>query len=381
MEIIDPIFNLHKIKFDYLDKWGLVNPSITRANVYINLDNVFKMLINPRVNNFIQASASVDSDTDGYFKQVSRNIVANTINLGQHYRLWLAKHSMESRIVLFWNNPMDSNYINANYIPTYRRDYQDRYHPSMENAHIVSAIKDAMEFCKSCIQYVNEVYLVTSDTIEGSLIPYLLEQEVYQKDGIKTRNILISSSSYDFSYTDYGFVVLVPPMRKKDPYFVTSQNVMEVLKNRAKVSSVISAPSNFVEFLIALLGDHDRNIPSISGVGIVTILKILTQAISEGFITEDTKDIQMLSDILKSDYKEIFQRNYHCTNLEYQYKDLTPLDIHKVVSQLVDNYDEATLNEMNEKYFKLSPIELIRPKSEQVLYDRNPYTSIFSGRK
>lgn len=382
MDIIDPIFNLHKIKFDILDKWNIVDKSISRANVYVNLDNIFKMLITPRLNNFIQASASIDSDTDKYMKLVSRNIVSNVINIGQHYRLYLAKKNIESRIILYWDNPftIPDSYINSKYIPTYRGDYLDKYHPNMENAHVVSIIQDAMEFCEKCIPYVNEVYLIKSGTIEGSLIPYLLDKEVYSKDGSKTKNFIVSTSTYELSYTDYGFTILVPSIRKKDPYFVNSANVIEVLKKRSKVSTTLSVKSNFVEFIISMLGDHDRNIPSITGVGVATILKIISQAIGKGLVSEDTKDINMLSDILKSDYKDIFYRNYHCINLVHQFNDLEVLDIHKIVSQLVDNYDESTLKEMNEKYFKLSPIEIIRPKSEQILYDYNPYNSIFSGR-
>ena len=154
------------------------------------------------------------------------------------------------------------------------------------------------------------------------------------------------------------------------------------MKQKLRVSSVLSVKSNFVEFILSLLGDKDRDIPSILGVGIVTILKMVSTAIDKGLISEDTKDVDMLSGIIKEDYREIFRRNYHCFNLEYQMNDLEPLDIHKITSQLVDKYDEVTLNEMNEKYFKLCPIEIIRPKSEQVLYNDNPYNrSIFANKK
>jgi hypothetical protein len=167
-------------------------------------------------------------------------------------------------------------------------------------------------------------------------------------------------------------------MRKKEPYRVTKDNVIEILKGRARVSSPISTDHNFVEFILSLLGDTDRDIPSIIGIGIVSIIKMLETAVANGLITYNTKDIEMLSGIIKSDYKDIFIRNYHSTSLEYQLKDIEPLDIHKITSSLVDNYDETTLNEMNEKYFKLNPIEIIRPMSEQVLYDHNPYKSIFN---
>lgn len=383
MEMIDPIFNMNKIKFDILDKWNLIDNKTSRVNVYINLDNVFKILLTPRINNFIQASSSIN-DSDDYMNYVTKSIVSNIINLGQHYRLWLAKQSKESRIILFWSNPIESPrlYINSKYNPGYREDYLDKYCISMDNSHIVKAITDAVKFCKTCIQYVNEVYLVESGIVEASLIPYILYKEFYSKDGTSSTNILVSGANYDLSYVSYGFTVLCPSYRKKSPYIVNSNNVIEVMKQKLRVSSVLSVKSNFVEFILSLLGDKDRDIPSILGVGIVTILKMVSTAIDKGLISEDTKDVDMLSGIIKEDYREIFRRNYHCFNLEYQMNDLEPLDIHKITSQLVDKYDEVTLNEMNEKYFKLCPIEIIRPKSEQVLYNDNPYNrSIFANKK
>lgn len=378
MDIIDPIFNLHKIKFELLDKWSLVDKKTDRVNIYINLDNVFKLIITPRTNNFIQAAASVRG-YDDYMRLVSRSLASNIINLGQHYRLWLAKHSIDSRIILYWNYPTPEKFRNNNYVPTYRLDYIGKHSVGMETSHILSALKDAVDFCKDCIQYVNEVYLVSAGEIESSLVPYILNENVYKNDGVSTKNFIISNSPYEYPYVNYGFQLLAPSIKKKAPYRVTKENAIAVLKDRARTSTQLSVNSTFLEFINAILGDHDRNIPSLSGVGIVSILKIINQAIDQGIIGESTKDIDMLKMVMKEDYRDLLESNYRCTNIEYQYKDVEPLDVHKIISQLVDNYDERTLMDMNEKYFKLCPIEIIRPKSEQVLYDRNPYeSSIFA---
>lgn len=379
MEIFDPIFNLHKIKFNVLDSWNLIDAKTDRVNVYINLDNVFKLLINPRTNNFISASASMNEYED-YIRYTSRCLISNIINLGQHYRLWLVKKSIESRIILYWNFPVSEEYNNSKYVPYYRSAYNEKHSLlGIESSHIVKVMNDAVEFCKGCIQYINEVYLINAGKVESSLVPLILDREIYSKDGINTKNFIVSNSVYEYPYVNYGFKILAPSIKKKQPYLITKNNVIEILKGRAGSSSLLSVNTNFLEFIIALLGDHDRSIPTISGVGIVTILKMILTAIDDNQITNDTKDIEMLSGIINDNYKEIFERNYHCTNYEYQLNDIEPLDIHKITSMLIDNYDEVTLNEMNEKYFKKCPIDIIRPKSEQVLYDKNPYSSsIFS---
>ena len=373
--MVDPIFNLHKIKFEILDKWGLVNKQTTQSVVYINLDNVFKLIMTPRINNFVQANASIkgyDECTNRY----SKDIVSNIINLGQHYRLWFAKQGIECKVILYWNYPISETYKNCKYLPTYRSEYNKKYTMNMENSHFLSILDEAVKFCKECINYINEVYLINAHGVDASMVPFILDKEIY-KDKENVKKFIVSNTMYEFPYVNYGFTILSPSIKKKKPYFINKSNVVEVIKERFKSNSVLSVNPNFLEFINAVLGDHDRGIPNLTGVGIVTIMKLIHRAIETGCITENTKDVDMLSGIIKSDFKDIFVRNYHCISFEYQMKDIEPLDIHKIVSSLVDNYDDNTLREMNEKYFKLCPIEIIRPKTEQVLYDTFSQKSIF----
>lgn len=369
MDFVDPIFNMHKVKFDIMDKWQFLDKKATRAIIYINLESVFRILMTPRTSNFIQASASMD--TDDYMKKFSLSLVSNIINLGQHYRLWLTKQNVDSRIILYWNYPIPEEYINQKYIPTYRTTHNERYKGNMEMSCLIECLDEAYQFIQTCIQYVNEVYLVNPGRVESSLVPLLLDREVYQEDGVTNMNILVTTNPYEYSYVDYGFRIISPAIKKKTPLLITDKNVIEALKDKSGVSSVLNAPPDLLEFITAIMGDTDRGLGKISGVGIATVLKLINVAIDKGIITEHTKDVDMLKGVLKKEYAEVFWRNYHCANFEYQLKDVEPLDIHKIKSCLVDNYDETTLNEMNEKYFKLFPIDIIKPKSQQVLYDNN----------
>lgn len=377
MDFLDPIFNAHKIKFDILDKWNLIDKQTTQVNVYINLENVFRLIMTSRTNNFIQAASSMDA---AYRKDVSLSLVSNIINLGQHYRLWLTKHNIDSRILLYWDYPLPESYKNQTYIPHYRSIYQDRYASTMENANILECLIEAYKFLKTCIQYVNEVYLIETGSIESSLIPLVLDRNVYHTDGIRTRNLLVTNSPYEYPYVNYGFTILSTSIKKgKEPIKITNQSAIEVLKQKNSASTTLSVDSNFLEFINAICGDSDRGIPKLSGVGLATILKMISVAITKGLITESTKDIDMLKAILKNDteVQQTFVANYHCTNFEYQLKEIEPLDIHRLEGFLVDKYDENTLNTINEKYFKRFPIEIIKPKSQQILYDTPNTSSIF----
>lgn len=368
MDFIDPIFNMHKIKFEVLDKWRFIDKSITRVIVYVNLENVFKIVMTPRTSNFLQAAASV-VDQDDYLKQFSLSLVSNIINLGQHYRLWLAKQGLDSRIILYWNYPIPENYKNQKYIPTYRTNHNGRYMNRMEVSILLERLEQAYKFLKTCIQYINEVYLIDPGELESSIIPLLLDREVYGKDGSKTLNILVSNNQYEYSYVNYGFTIISPSIKKKVPALINNKNVIDVMKEKAGVSSVLIAPPVYLEFINAILGDSDRNIPKLTGVGIVTILKLINDAISRGKLAEHTKDVDMLRSVLKGEYAEVFDRNYRCTNLEYQLHEVEPVELHRVKSCLIDNFDDNTLQAMNEKYFRRFPIDIIRPKTQQVLYD------------
>jgi hypothetical protein len=372
MDTLDPIFNMYKVKFDTLDSWNILKRDTRRAFVYINLEEVLRQIINAHTNAFVRASASVDEEVD-FTNRYTRAIVSNIINLGQHYRLWLVKHGIESRIIIYWNYPIPEHYKNEKYIPTYRATHNARYQSSMEMEAILGCLEDAYEFLTTCIQYVNEVYCINPLGVESSLVPLVLDQKIYQENNVPTQKFIVSKSLYDFSYVNYGFQVIAPYNKTKR--LITQQNAIDSMKTILRVSSTISTSSNFIECINAFIGDSDRSIPQLlNGVGIVGVIRKILEAIRDGRISEHTKDGEMLASMLSEDYQEIFLRNYYCTSLEHQLREVEPVEIHKIKSCLVDNYDETTLAEMNEKYFKADPIEIVRPRSAQIYSDRTSYT-------
>ena len=62
----------------------------------------------------------------------------------------------------------------------------------METAILLESLERAYKFLKTCIQYINEVYLIDAGQVESSVIPLLLEREVYGKNGSDTLNVLVS---------------------------------------------------------------------------------------------------------------------------------------------------------------------------------------------
>lgn len=359
--MIDPIFHMFKIKHATLDRLKVLDPRMDRVHIYINLESVFNKLINPRVNNYLMAAMRSEDDKN----KLKLSLVSHVINLAQHYRLYCAKHQKESRIILYWNYPISTSYINRKYIIDYRSYYNHKMFRNEECKFLVECIQEAFHVLQKMVQFINEVYLVNGGEVESSVIPSLMEEYVYQDYTDHTQKIIISDSKYDFQYVNYGFTVIESARDKST--IITQGNVIELLKDRMGIKSILTVPNALIPYVICLLGDRYRNIPKLAGVGMSTILKMANMAIQNHLITESTKDVDMLAETISETYREQFRRNYLCTNIEYQKKEVNSLMISLIRQQVVDKFDDRTLKMMNEKYFLHCPIMLVETKTNQVM--------------
>lgn len=360
--MIDPIFHMFKIKHAVLDKLHVLNDEMDRVHIYINLESVFNKLINPRVNNFLVASIKTKEDKT----KLILSLTSHVINLGQHYRLYCSKKGKDSRIILYWNYPVSKDYINRKYIVDYRAYYNHKMGRNQDCYFLTECIGEVFHLLEKLIPFINEVYLINGGRMESSILPSVMEQELYGDYSNHTQKVLISDSKYEFQYVNQeGFTVIESA---KDKSIVINQNnVIEILKERMDIKSILTVPSTLIPFVICLLGDRYRNIPKLAGVGLATILKMANTAIQNNLITASTKDVDMLTAIITDAYKDQFRKNYLCTDIDYQRKELTPLDISNVRQQVVDKFDDRTLRKMNERYFLHCPLMLVDTKTKQVL--------------
>lgn len=354
------MFNARKIKFAVLDKLKILEPQTRRVHVYINLESVFNRIIQSRLNNYIVSCIKEKDDKN----KLELSLISNIINLAQHYRLYFAKCQVDSRIILYWNYPVSANYLNRKYILDYRSYHNHKMFRNEECQFLVECISDIVGLLQKMIAFINEVYLVNGANVESSLIPLLMEENVYS-DYKDAQKIIVSDSKYDFQYVNYGFTVI--ESAKDDSILVTKDNVIDILKERSGIKSQLTVPPTLLPFVTCLLGDRYRNIPKLAGVGLSTILKVANKALDNHAITENTVDVDMLTRIITVQYQEQFRKNYLCTNLSYQLKDVTPLDISLIKSQIVDKFDDRTLKNMNERYFLHCPIMTIDTRTDQEL--------------
>lgn len=356
--MIEPIFNKHKTKFIVLDQLQFIDPNVDRVVVYINLETVLRSLCRPFVNNFATT-------------QISRNelklcLISNIINLAQHYRLYCVKMGKENETILFWNFPINNtHYYNSKYIVNYRENYRDKFYKDANASFLYNLLQDIVNTLYIILPYINEVYMVTSDRVESSLIPYILYKTRYDSNHIQ--NIIISKDMYDLQYVQHGMKVLVP--HSDNSTLVSKSNAIDYLKKIYSIKSDIAVPISQLSFITSLMGDKYRNITKIPGMGLGTILQTLCTGLETLSITETTRNIDTLSSILNPSYRGIFHANYHCTELSYQYNDIKPMDTHMILENFNDKYDDNAVLYMNERYLEKYPLMLVSMKREQILND------------
>lgn len=349
---------MFKTKFVVMDNLGVLDKEADRIDIYINLENIFKVLLSPRVNNYLMATVENDNE----FKI---NLISNIVNIAQHYRLYATKYRKESRVFLYWNYPK-TDFKNVEYISGYREYYNHKMFKNDTCGFIVRNLRDCHEFMTKLFHYINQVYLINGGVVDGSVVPYIVEENIYcTRDNSSVQKIIVSNTKYDFQYVCYGFTVL--ETSKDDSCIITKDNVIDTLKKRMNIKTDMSIPYNLIPFTISLLGDRYRNIPKLSGVGLGTIIKMVNAALDKVLITTQTQDVDMLSKIIAEKFRDQFVKNYLCTYIPRQYDDLTLLEIRKVEEQIVDKFDDNGIDIINEKYFKTAPLMTIKTKKEQII--------------
>lgn len=364
--MIDPIFNMYKTKFAILDQLRIIDRTKKKVRVFINLEMILKTLLSSRNNNQLYAMGD-PNDT-------KLSIISNLVNIGQHYRLYCTKYRMESEIYVYCNYP-HARYRNSDFIIGYRSYYVNKILKNENCLFINDALKEAFKFLEVMCKYINGVYIITEESIESSVIPYIIKMN--SKDNPDdVQDILVSNTKYDMQYVNYGFSILSPS--GDDSVLITYDNVINRLKDVCKITTDINIPPLFIPFIISMIGDRYKSIPKMAGVGLSTVLKTIKTGIDKKLITSNTTNIDMLSSIIKEQHRDAFIDNYRCVDIPMQYNRLSELEIHGILSTIEDKYDENALRLINERYFQMHPLMIINPRSEQILNGEYTGKSIFA---
>lgn len=347
--MMDQIFNSYKIKYTILD--DLFNSSDIpfnkkrTVNIFINLDWVFKNLFTDFRDKTVRASS----------KYVLYEPVSNIVNIAAHYRQYFTRNKMYSRVILYSSNMTSFDKMrNRMFIPNYRDNY-NRSIGKPDLLFIRKLLIEAIPLSKLILEYIDDVYYVTTNELEPSVIPSI----IYNKFSPDDINLLVTKDKYEYQYVNKGFSILRP--KKEESYLITKNNLYDVLCNESKIKfeKYKNLNTNFYSFIYALSGDMTRNITKIKNIGPATAMKLLQEGITKGFITNDDKmNIILLLNVITAEYRDMIYRNYNVVDIDTQLNIPSSILIN-IESQLVNRYDNPSLMKINNDYFNNQPLMLM----------------------
>lgn len=361
------IFNLFKVKFTKLDE--LIENTCkdvnkeSKINVFINLESVFRKLASTNIEEYLRVKTD-----EKIFEMIS-----NIINLASHYRLFFSKNKLYSKIYLCMSYPFTKNeYKNRLLNADYRKYYEHKYSKNTNHLILSSVLDSSIPFAKIILEYIEGVYLIESKHIESSLIPFVINKD--NEDS--SINFIVSTDLYDFQYANKGYYIIRP--KQNDSYIVNKDNVIESLKYEEKITKDITINSNYYTFILSLLGDKYRNMEKIKRVGLINILKMINKALDEKILYEDVYNINILSSIIKEEYKPLLLNNFYCTDIDIQYQMLNIKDLYTITEQIIDKFDNVSLKKINDNYFTLYPLYLLELTSANKLKNLKDKKNIFT---
>jgi len=362
---MDAIFNLFKVKFTKLDQ--LISEHCkditkdSKVNIFINFESVLKKLASSNIEEYLRVKTE-----DRSFEMIS-----NIVNLAAHYRWFFTKNKIYSKVYIYFSFPFKSYYKNRLVNPDYRTYYEHKYSKNPNHFVLGSVLDNAIPFTKIILEYIEGVYLIQGEHLESSLVPRIITNDV--EDNIV--NFIVSTDKYDYQYANKGHYIIRP--KQDNSYMVSKENLISTIKKEEKVDSDTDINSEYYPFILSLMGDKYRNIDKIKRVGLTNIIKMINKAKKENVIGEDVYNINILSNIIKEEFKPLVLNNFYCVDIDTQYQLCNIKDLYTITSQLVDKFDNASLKKINDEFFTNYPLYILELADANKLIKKKEKKNIF----
>lgn len=369
--MFDAIFHMFEVKQELMNKLNVINPNTDRVIIFINLEMVMNILLNPRNNNKAKAFNDIN--------KIKIELISHIVNLASHYKLYCEKRRIDSKIVLYWNYPYSDFMNNSKFIPEYRSNYLSKFKDNISCDYLSRCIDECYSFTRVLINYLDGIYLVNSNQIESGVIPLIFKNsKMFEEGACDTQYVLVSNFTYEYQYVNNGFTILEPG--GDDSKIVNRNNVINVMKDRFNIKNQESISPNMIPFAISLMGDRYRNISKMQGVGLSHVIGVVNRAIEQLLITENTTNIEMLSSIITDSYREQFIKNYQSVDINEQFKVLNESELDVIYKQIEDKFDDNALYKINDKNFKSNPLRLVDSRRRRILSGGYERKSVFSNK-
>ena len=358
MTNIDAIFNLRKVKFSKLDVLFSdleIKEMVQKVNIFINLESLFRKIHNKYVEEQLIALQKKE------LKEFHMNLISNVLNLAAHYRLYFNKNKIGTNIV-FYIQEMDK-YVNLNnvqYCKNYRKSFIRKYTDHPELVTVNNVIRSTLNALDTIVTYVEDVYLVSSDRVESSVIPLaLIDGKVL--DG--NLNLMVTTDPYDMQYVNKNFIIIYPA--GEESMIVTKKNLFDVFRINEILTVEGSLPTYLLTFILSVIGDKNRGIDKVKGTSFNKVFKTLLKVYDKLGITDDDYiGFEELVSAIKDDpndpngNKKRVVDNYYATDLSSQVRMISKVQMKHLTDCLINTYESGALTGINDKYFSTTPINV-----------------------
>lgn len=366
--------NKFKIKYFYLDKvfnGKLHNGKGKRANVdtvniFINFESLYNGFRNEHTEKHILSCNKKE------VKACYRQCISDFINVAAHYRAYFTRNGIKTNIIYYYNE-IPSEYIkynNSALCDTYRNHFVDSLN-NIEKVNVNAMVVECIPIMETIVEYLENVYLVSTKRVESSLIPMVINMESALPANI---NILITKDTYDFQYVNHNFLVITK--NGDDPILLSSKNVIKYMCYKNIKEFDVEKERDYINnrllpFILACMGDRKRSIPKVNRLGFKTVYKNLESLYKIGYIFDEDPETMSIGNLMhvinnesfvtrnKVDIGNRIMSNYRVTDLISQYSVMNNTQKNKIIDQLVDKSDIGTLMEINNKWFEDYPIHLV----------------------
>lgn len=344
---MDAIFNLFKIRYPIMDTLIMkhckeIGPN-SKINLFINIEPIIRKLSTSNVDEYLKVKT----------EEKSYELISNIVNLAAHYRMFFSKNKLYSNVYMYVGYPFGSMYKSRAINPNYRKTYEHKFTKDPKSMVLSNSLEQVIPFVKIILEYIEGVYFIESGPTEPSAIP----QVILNHKPTNAINFILTTDRYEYQYTNKDFYILRP--KKLDSYIVSKNNVIETMKLEDKIVNETTVGPNFVPFIISILGDRYRDIKKIKSIGLSTIISLLNLAIQENIIGKDVSNISILSDTVKEEYRAQVLSNFYTVDIDTQIQSMNMKDTYHITDQLVDKFDNVSLKNINDQYFREYPIYLL----------------------
>ena len=349
LEVIEPIINYMKVKYDKLEELILSSSMEGDSiNIFINIDKILDLFYNDRILSAVYSLKSLEDII----------LTAELINLIAHYRhfFWKKFRAKSNFYLYHYNKKVKlATYYNKDYLKDVSNK-RDLKHPKY--GELNSLINDNLKLVDLISLYVKNAYYIESNGLEPSIIPYYI---IKNKTKQSEANIILTSDKVEYQLANIKNTFILN-CRGSKTKLISKKEIYDSYYKNIKYRPNNTISSKLYPVILSLIGYKKRNIDKVKGYSFVKSIKMIDKLIDNKIIkNKELKrlDYNIFKEYLSEEQFKQFELNFKYLNFKQIEQNLNVLDKILIDNKLEDRYDNIAIMDINADYFPNNNIKLI----------------------